>query len=255
MSSPRRPPAGNVAALSHIGLVRDSNEDAVCIAGDGRLLVCADGLGGLPYGEVASGLAIAHVVGELSQEVEQGAAAGRGGWPERLRRVFLGAHEAILAAGRERGVASGIGTTLIVAVTTARRAHLCHVGDVRGYHWSRGQMERLTDDHSVVFEAVRRGTLSVEQARRHPQRNFVTQALGLPEGIVPSTTTVAMAAADLLLLCTDGLWETMSERELAASLDGERSADAIAESLIERAMAAGGPDNASLVLYRHGAAG
>jgi len=231
--------------------VRDTNEDAVCVAGEGRLLVCADGLGGLPYGEVASQLAVVHVVGELSQEVVRGGSAGKGGWPERLQRVFVGAHEVIVLAGRERGVVSGIGTALIVAVATARRAHLCHVGDVRGYHWSRGELTRLTDDHSVVFEDVRRGVLSVEQARVHPKRNFVTQALGLPEGIVPSTTTVAVAAGDLLLLCTDGLWETMSERELAASLAGERSVDAIAESLIERALASGGPDNASLVLYRH----
>jgi serine/threonine protein phosphatase PrpC len=252
MRSARQAPQRGAAALSHIGLIRATNEDAVYVGGDGRLLVCADGLGGLPFGEVASRLAVAHVVEELEPRLAGGSPRAFPGWPNRLRQAFFGAHDRLVAAGRERGVVGGIGTALIVAVTTARRAHVCHVGDVRGYRWSRGELVRITDDHSVVFDAVRSGALTVEQARRHPKRNFVTQALGLPDGIAPSMTTVPVAAGDLLVLCSDGLWETMPEEQLAVSLDLERSPRTIAESLIERALGAGGPDNASVVVYRHG---
>lgn len=241
----------DVVAMSHTGLVRETNEDAVYASGDGRLLVCADGLGGLAYGEIASRLAVAHVVETLGPSIARMPSRLRKGWPERLRMAFFGAHDAVVAAARERGVTEGIGTTLIVAVVTPRAAHVCHVGDVRGYHWSRGRLNRITDDHSVVFDAVRKGALSVEEARVHRKRNIVTQALGLPEGIAPSSTTVRLRAGDLLLLCSDGLWETMPEPELAAVLDADRSVRAIGESLLGRALAAGGPDNASVVIYRH----
>lgn len=251
MSVADQGPVGCAAALTHVGLVRETNEDAVCVAADGRLLVCADGLGGLPYGEVASRLAVERVVDALTPSIAAGTSRNSGSWPERLRQAFFEAHEAVRAAGRERGVVGGIATTLVAAVTTSRRAHVCHVGDVRAYRWRRGSLARLTDDHSVVFDAVRAGRLTVEQARRHPKRNLVTQAVGLADGFAPTTTTASMSTGDVLLLCSDGLWETLSEAELAAALGGERAPRDIAESLLERALGAGGPDNVSAVIYRH----
>lgn len=252
MGSAETGTVASAAALTHVGLVRETNEDAVYVGAEGRLLLCADGLGGLPYGEVASRLAVEHVVRALTPCLEAGTAREPGDWPDLLRRAFLEAQEAVRIAGRVRGVPGGIGTTLVAAVTTARRAHICHVGDVRAYHWRRGALTRLTDDHSVVFDAVRAGTLTVEQARAHPRRNLVTQAVGLAEGIDPTTTTASIALGDLLLLCSDGLWETLSEAELSAMLDGEGAPRVIAESLLARALDAGGPDNVSVVVYRHG---
>jgi len=157
-----------------------------------------------------------------------------------------------MAAGRERGALGGIATTLVAAVVTPRRAHVCHVGDVRAYRWRRGELLRLTDDHSVVFDGVRSGTLTVEQARLHPHRNLVTQAVGLAEGFSPSSTSVGLAAGDLLMLCSDGLWETMPEEQMAAALDSARGPQTVAESLLDHALAAGGPDNVSVIVYRHG---
>jgi len=158
---------------------------------------------------------------------------------------------AVIAAAKERKDQEGMATTLVAAVTTSRQAYVCHVGDVRAYLRRRGGLERLTDDHSVVFDAVRTGHLTVEQARVHPKRNFVTQAIGLVEGLAPATTVVPIAPGDTLLLCSDGLWETMPDEELARLLDGELDPSAIADALVERALAAGGPDNVSVVVYRH----
>lgn len=254
MTSAQRERLECAAALTHVGLVRETNEDAVYAGASGRLLVCADGLGGLPFGEVASRVAVERVVATLAPFLETGAARAPGGWPDRLRRAFLAAHEAVLLAGREHGVVGGIGTTLVAAVMTAQRVHVCHVGDVRAYRWRRGALQRLTDDHSLVFDAVRTGALTVEQARRHPERNLVTQAVGLADGFAPTTTTARVTPGDLLLLCSDGLWETLSDAELSASLNTEDSPRVIAESLLGRALDAGGPDNVSVVVYRHGKA-
>lgn len=253
MSVADQAPLDCVAALTHAGLVRENNEDAVYASADGRLLVCADGLGGLPYGEVASRMAVERVVDTMTPSLAAGAAHSPGIWRERLRKAFFVADEAVRAAGHERGAVGGIATTLVAAVTTARRVHVCHVGDVRAYLRRSGTLARLTDDHSVVFDAVRAGRLTVEQARAHPKRNLVTQAVGLAEGFAPTTTSASLAAGDLLLLCSDGLWETFPEAELAAVLAAERAPRSIAETLLERALSAGGPDNVSIVVYRHAA--
>jgi serine/threonine protein phosphatase PrpC len=251
MGSPRAAPNGGAVARTHVGLVRETNEDTVYVGARGRLLACADGLGGLPWGEVASRVAVEHAVTALGTRLAESRPRASRSWPHELRSAFLGAHEAVLAAGRKRGAAEGIATTMVVAIVTARSAHVCHVGDVRAYLSAGGRLQRLTDDHSVVFDAVRAGAMTVEEARVHPRRNLVTQAIGLAEGVAPSTATARIAVGDTLLLCSDGLWETLSEAELAHVLDPARDPHAIADSLIEHALDAGGPDNVSAVVYRH----
>lgn len=243
-------------ALTHRGLVRENNEDAVLVAGGGRLLACADGLGGLPAGEDASALAIAVLAAALEPHLGGGVPrAGERAWRERLRRAFLTAHGALLRAGDEVARLRGMATTLVAAVTTARRAYVGHVGDVRAYHFSAGRLARITDDHSLVFERVKAGQLDIEEARLHPERNVVTQALGLPEGLAPATTVRRLKRGDLLLLCSDGLWETFAETTLEAVLGeavaAEHGVERIADSLLAGALDAGGPDNVSIVLYRH----
>ena len=238
------------AARSHVGLGRETNEDAIAIAGGGRLLGCADGLGGLPRGEMASRIAVEHVVGVLSPALKSSTRPVRD-WSRRLRRAVLGAHGAVRRAVLEGPDPTEMATTLIAAVTTRRRAYVCHVGDVRAYLLNRSGLRRLTDDHSLVFEAVRTGRISVEQARRHSKRNIVTQAVGLAEGVVPDVNVATVSPGDILLLCTDGLWETMAESELEVVLATGTTPASLAESILARALQAGAPDNVSFVVYRH----
>ena len=243
-------------SLSHRGRVRAHNEDVVLVAANERLLACADGLGGLPAGETAAAVAVSHLEEALAPHLAAGLRrAGERAWRERLRRAFLGAHAAVVAAGESSPETAGMATTLVAAVLTPRRAYIGHVGDVRAYASSRGRMTRLTDDHSLVYDRYRAGELDIEEARRHPQRNIVTQAIGLPEGLVPATTVVKIRSDDLLLLCSDGLWETFAEDELAGVL-AQTGPDArglvrTADMLLAHALDAGGADNISLVLYRH----
>jgi serine/threonine protein phosphatase PrpC len=238
------------AAITHVGRVRTRNEDAVAIGSGGRVLVCADGLGGLPHGDVASRTAVEHLVATLEREVAENPAGKR--WSRLLRRALLGAHEAVESAGRRQTEPVEIGTTVVVALLTARRAYVGHVGDVRCYLASRRGFRRVTDDHSSVFEAVLAGRMTVEQARRHPERNIVTQALGLGADLAPGVVSLGISRGDTLLLCSDGLWETMPEDELAALVDVDTGTEEIAARLVERALAHGGPDNISVIVYRHG---
>ncbi|TFH26972.1 MAG: serine/threonine-protein phosphatase [Myxococcales bacterium] len=239
------------AERSHVGKVRTRNEDATAIGASGDLLVCADGLGGLPHGHVASRVAVEHVVASLTPEVEAARRSGR--WPARLRRMMLDTHGAVVAAGQSLAGKPDIATTLIAAVLGKRRVYLAHVGDVRGYLYARKRgLKRLTDDHSVVFEAVRAGRLTVEQARRHPERNLVTQALGLGGEIRPDTNVASLSPGDIVMLCSDGLWETIEESHLATLLATDDSPAAIADTLVAHALEAGGPDNISVVVHRHG---
>jgi protein phosphatase len=146
-------------------------------------------------------------------------------------------------------------TTLIVAAITSRHAYLGHVGDVRGYLRSKAGFVRLTDDHSLVYDRFRAGELDLEEARAHPERNVVTQALGVPEGLSPATTACRLARGDLLLLCSDGYWETATEDGLSRSLDEALAAsndlDRVAQALLARALDSGAADNVSIVIYRH----
>lgn len=243
--------APGAAAITHVGLVRTRNEDAVAVGADGRVLICADGLGGLPHGHVASRIATDSLLAALTAEI----AARRTGakrWKRVLRRAFLAAHTDVAGADVAKSAGVEIGTTAAAAVVTPRRAYVGHVGDVRCYLLSRRGLRRVTDDHSAVFEAVRAGQLTVEQARRHPDRNIVTQALGLGDDLVPTSSVVALARGDVLLLCSDGLWETMAEDDLGPLLATGQGVDAIAAELLARALEAGGPDNVSAVVYRHG---
>lgn len=243
-------------AVTHRGIVRKHNEDAVLVACDGRLLVCADGLGGQPAGEEAAAIAIAHVSAALEPHLAPGArSAGERAWRERLRRALLGASAAIVEAGETAAARRGMATTLVVAAITSRRAYIGHVGDVRAYLRSKAGFIRLTDDHSLVYERFRAGEFDLEQARVHPERNVVTQALGVPEGLSPATTACRLASGDILLLCSDGYWETATEAELGEALEdalvASRDLDRVSHALLDRALAAGAPDNVSIVIYRH----
>jgi protein phosphatase len=243
-------------AVTHRGLVRKHNEDAVLVACDGRLLVCADGLGGQPAGEEAAAIAIAHVARALAPHLDDRApGVGERAWRERLRRALLGASGAIVEASESAPGRRGMATTLVAAAITSRRAYVGHVGDVRAYLRSKAGFVRLTDDHSLVYERFRAGELDLEEARVHPERNVVTQALGVPEGLSPATTACRLSRGDLLLLCSDGYWETATEAELSQALDEALAAssdlDRVSQALLARALDSGAADNVSIVIYRH----
>jgi protein phosphatase len=148
-----------------------------------------------------------------------------------------------------------MGSTAIAGIVQDDALHLCHIGDARGYHFSQGQLRRLTNDHSVVWELVMTGRLTPDQARLHPQRGKITQAIGMPEGFNPDVTSVALTPGDRVLLCSDGLWEALADDDIGAIMGAKGSMLELASMLVDNANAASGQDNITAVLYEYGVSG
>jgi serine/threonine protein phosphatase PrpC len=219
------------------GRRRRRNEDSYVI--EPPLFAVADGMGGAQAGEVASKLA-AGAVKEHGADVE-------GLVQEANRRV----HQRSL----EDPNTSGMGTTLTVAAVADGVVSIGHVGDSRAYLVRDGNLEQLTEDHSLVGELVRTGKLSAEEAVSHPQRSMITRALGTDPSVDVDMFSVEPRAGDLFLLCSDGLTSMVDDREILR-LVGEKRGDLeeLVKVLIKAANKGGGEDNITVVAFEIGEA-
>jgi protein phosphatase len=221
-----------------LGLVRDNNEDAA-FAGR-RLVAVADGIGGLPAGELASA-AVVRALAPLED------APGDQPAREALRAAIEAANEEIGEAGRTDPVREGMGTTVTALLLSGDELVLLHIGDSRGYLLRDRELRRLTRDDTFVQELVDQGVLTVEEARRHPLRSVVTRAVqGRP--LEPSLAVLTPLAGDRYLLCSDGLSDVVPDESLARTLLSYPEPERCAKALVERALAAGGPDNITVVV-------
>jgi PPM family protein phosphatase len=224
---------------SDTGRQRRENEDSAYAASP--LFVVADGMGGAQAGEVASRIAI---------EVFQGGLDGAGSPEERLAERVQTANRQIHQRSRTEAGREGMGTTLTAAYVDDGQLAIAHVGDSRAYLFRDGQLTRLTQDHSLVDELVRRGKLTEEQAAEHPQRSIITRALGPEPDVEIDTFTYPVRAGDVLLLCSDGLTSMISEQDVTRVLASTEDLDEAAGVLIKEANDAGGRDNITVVLFR-----
>jgi PPM family protein phosphatase len=217
---------------------RDNEDNAFARA---PVFVVADGMGGAQAGEVASRIAI--------EAFEQGL-PGDGSPEERLAtRVREANHQIYERSRADRGRA-GMGTTLTAAYVDDAHVAIAHVGDSRAYLFRDGTLQRLTQDHSLVDELVRRGKLTEEQAAEHPQRSIITRALGPEPDVEVDTWTYPARPGDVVLLCSDGLTSMISEERVREVLAANDNLDAAADALIHEANEAGGRDNITVVLFR-----
>ena len=226
--------------LTHTGLRRDLNEDTYYGDSDLGLWLVADGMGGHEYGEVASALARETIVREIRQ-----------GTP--LEQAIRIADEEIIRASRQRHDTLPMGTTVVAARVHRNRFEVAWVGDSRVYLWHGGRLTQLSQDHSYVQELISQGTISVDQARDHPHRNVVTQALGItdPKALNVETMTGELQAGMQLLLCSDGLTEEVDDASIGRVLSHtECSAQECVDGLVAAALDNGGSDNVTVVLVR-----
>ncbi|KGM52445.1 protein phosphatase [Lysobacter concretionis Ko07 = DSM 16239] len=226
--------------LTHVGLRRELNEDSYYGDSELGLWLVADGMGGHEYGEVASALARETIVREI-----------RDGTP--LTQAIRIADEEIIRTSRQRRDALPMGTTVVATRITGNRFEVAWVGDSRVYLWRNGQLVQLSKDHSYVQELIASGTITQEQARSHPHRNVVTQALGVTD---PRNLNVATLSGEVfpgmqLLLCSDGLTEEVDDSEIARVLGQQDcSAQECVDTLVAAALDGGGSDNITAVLIR-----
>jgi protein phosphatase len=227
---------------SDTGRQRRANEDSFYARSP--LFAVADGMGGAQAGEVASRLAV--------QVLEQGLPEGDGSVEDRLRVRVEEANARINDLSRSDDQRAGMGTTLTVAYVGEDELSVAHVGDSRLYRLRGGELERLTDDHSLVEELVRQGKLTPEEADEHPQRSIITRALGPEAAVHADTCTWPARADDVYLICSDGLTSMVPEARVAEIVVGAPTLARAGRALIEAANDAGGRDNITVVLFRLG---
>jgi serine/threonine protein phosphatase PrpC len=207
--------------------------------------VVADGLGGHAAGEVASALAIESICATVGNHKEQHEPVAL------LDLAFAEADQVAREHAHSKPECAGMGATLIVAMIRGDELFLAHVGDVRAYHRRDGNLTRLTQDHTAVGRLLRDGLIEEDAARHHPARNQVDQAIGGARAVIPEHVQMTLAPGDRVLLCSDGLWDEVPHADIAAVLADSTPAFHLANRLVDKAIAAGGHDNITAVVYRH----
>ncbi len=229
---------GLVGAITDPGRKRRRNEDAYVI--EPPLFAVADGMGGAQAGEVASRLAAAALK-------ESGAETGG---ERRIVSLIQEANRRVYDRSNEDPNASGMGTTMTVALVEDGQVSFGHVGDSRAYLIRDGSMEQLTEDHSLVAELMRSGKLSPEEAESHPQRSVITRALGTDPDVDVDTFTIATRVGDLFLLCSDGLTTMLPNETILDVVERYRpDMNGALRALVSAANKGGGEDNITVIAF------
>ncbi len=224
---------------SDTGRQRRANEDSFFARAP--LFVVADGMGGAQAGEVASRLAAETFAAGLPDD---------GTSEQRLETRVREANRRIHEVSQGDRALNGMGTTITAAYLDGDELSLAHVGDSRAYLLRDGELTRLTRDHTLVEELVRRGELTEQEAAEHPQRSIITRALGPEPDIDIDLHTHRVRAGDVLLLCSDGLTGMIGEDEVEEILGRAPSLGDAGRALVDAANEAGGRDNITVVLFR-----
>lgn len=245
---PVQPVEFHFAARSDIGLVRATNQDSG-YAGP-NLLVLADGMGGPAGGDIASSVALAHLV-PLDGESHPAEAM-----LPLLRGALMDAHDELSERSRQDSELKGLGTTCIAVMRSGNKLAMVHIGDSRAYLLRGDTLTQITTDHSLVQYLVDSGQITPEEAEHHPQRNVVLRVLGdMQADVTPDETMREAVVGDRWLLCSDGLSGVVSADTIGKVLATFEDPGDCAEELIRLALLAGGPDNVTCVITDIVAAG
>jgi serine/threonine protein phosphatase PrpC len=238
-------PVGAYAVASDTGRRRRRNEDNYVVAPP--LFAVADGMGGAQAGEVASRLAASALEGEGSDGLHG---------LERIDALIQEANRRIYDRASTDPAASGMGTTMTVALIEGMTVALGHVGDSRAYLVRGEQMEQLTDDHSLVNELLKSGRLSEEEAHVHPQRSVITRAVGTDPDVDVDGFSIEAEEGDVFLLCSDGLTDMVEDEEILELVHEHRDdLEKAVKALVSAANRGGGEDNITAVAFRISADG
>ncbi len=233
------------AGATDIGLLREKNEDSFavsCERGWNCFVVC-DGLGGANAGEVASRM----VTDVFITSWRTGFSGCTESIKDDLRSAVASANRAVFRASSSRGELTGMGTTLVAFVTYAGWGYVVNIGDSRCYSLRKKSLRLLTQDHTLAADMVRRGLLDPDDVANRGERNFLTRVVGTAPEVEADLTSDRLKPGDRYLLCSDGLWGTVPQADLAASLKGDAPVDA-ARRLVALANRFGGPDNSTAVV-------
>lgn len=236
-----------IAAITDIGSCRQENQDNYCaqqLAGGTAWGLVCDGMGGVNGGRLAARIATDTMQQYFARQMH---ALQPGAEKAFMMHGFDVTNRAVYEKATSDPEMMGMGTTGVCAYAGGGFAHIVHAGDSRAYLYHRGALRQITRDHSMVQQLVDSGQITREQASLHPQKNLITRALGVAANIVPEYNRCEIEEGDILLLCTDGLTNMVSDAEIARVLQDTAFFDA-AGVLISRALQAGGQDNVTVLL-------
>ncbi len=233
------------------GAVRKENQD-ICAAeqlDQYTLAVVCDGMGGARAGALASSLAAGAFLEALrgmlrpGQDITAVAQAGEA--------AVAKANHIVYERSREDKECRGMGTTLVAAVCAGPQATIFNVGDSRAYRINESGICAVTRDHSVVQDMLENGDITEEEARRHPNRNLITRALGTEREVLCDVFQLSLSKDDSLLLCSDGLVNTVSDQEMLYEVIHGEPRNTCLDRLMEIAIDRGAPDNVTMILMQY----
>lgn len=249
------------AGKSDIGLVRKVNEDSMlCLNLNDEfqldrkvsMFIVADGMGGHNAGEVASSMAVQEILSYVKEKIT----SRQINWNDEesifdvVRNSILSANDKIYKKAILNSECLGMGTTLSMALVLDNTIYIGHIGDSRVYLVDANGVVKLTEDHSLVAELVKNGTIKPEEANNHPQRNIITRALGTEFTTEVDTVRAEVKHEGYIVLCTDGLSNLITEDEIRKCILRAPSIDTACNELIETAKDRGGHDNITVIIIK-----
>ena len=239
-----------VFSKSDVGLVRTQNQDDFrfgIISPSCVWAVVCDGMGGANGGNIASAAAVDYISTKITDLYKSDMTKEQIG--ELMAEIVSMANNKIFKLASDDPELAGMGTTCEFVFVKDTTVHVVHIGDSRTYAIRGGKIKQLTEDHSVVQEMVRRGELTYEEAQRHPNKNFITRALGIKSSVRLDYIEANFIYGDVLLICSDGLSNHVTTGDMV-KICHENRGDALINKLIDCAKDGGGTDNiTATVIY------
>ena len=237
----------NVCGQTHIGLVRENNQDALeygTLNDVTQYAVVCDGMGGANGGNIASKIAVEVIGSRIRDGYRE--SQNVGSVEHLLTSAMATANVGVYDRAQREIELSGMGTTVVAVITSDKKAYISHVGDSRLYLYREGNLSQVTRDHSVVQDLIESGQITEEEARSHPRKNYITRALGVVSEEYGEYDELELMSGDRLLLCTDGLTNEVSHAAIGELL--ALPAEDSMHALIRAALDDGGMDNITVVL-------
>lgn len=232
------------------GIVRSQNQDSYYLkqlADDLAVAIVCDGMGGARAGNVASSLAVETARAYLEELTAAELLEDLGG---HLTQAAALANVAVCQRAEVDPECRGMGTTMVASLISGQKAYILNIGDSRAYLIREEGIQKVTRDHSVVEDLIHRGELTPEEARLHPQKNLITRALGAERTARTDLYEIELKEGEFLLLCTDGLSNTLTDQELLYEVLYGETPQNCCERMLGIALSRGAPDNVTAVLIQ-----
>jgi len=235
----------DIGAMTDAGRIRENNQDAYYLPSleDKPLFIIADGMGGHKAGEIASNLAVEIIRKSFNKDTNKYI-------EERILNSIDEANNKIYNKAINEEECSGMGTTVTLVYIDDKQLYIGHVGDSRAYVLKDNKLCQITEDHSLVEELIKNGSISREEAKQHPQRNIITRAVGTGENIDVDIILIPKEDVDMFLLCTDGLTNMLEDEEIKYYLLNGQNMQKACEDLVNISNDKGGYDNITVIAVK-----